>query len=77
MRQLRAAGRDRPDELLARISPAHSENVNFFDVITVNVEAELGKLDGGGSRPLRPAQLRELGLTHDVFLRHATLSACA
>ncbi|MGN9847055.1 Tn3 family transposase [Nonomuraea sp. H19] len=54
VRQLRAAGRDVPDELLAHISPAHSENVNFFGVITVDVEAELAKLDGGGWRPLRP-----------------------
>ncbi|MEU7003932.1 hypothetical protein [Nonomuraea sp. NPDC046570] len=42
-------------ELLAHISPAHSENVNFFGVITVDVEAELAKLAGGGWRPLRPA----------------------
>ncbi|MFI7643777.1 Tn3 family transposase [Nonomuraea sp. NPDC049400] len=55
VRQLRASGRDVPDELLAHISPAHSENVNFFGVITVDVEAELAKLDGGGWRPLRPA----------------------
>ena len=55
VQQLRAAGRDVPDELLAHISPAHSENVNFFGVITVDVEAELAKLDGGGWRPLRPA----------------------
>lgn len=55
VRQLRAAGRDVPDELLAHISPAHSENVNFFSVITVDVEAELAKLDRGGWRPLRPA----------------------
>nr|WP_236667562.1 transposase [Nonomuraea sp. K271] len=63
VRQLRAAGRDVSDELLTHISPAHSENVNFFGVITVDVEAELAKLDTGGWRPLRPAQLHELGLT--------------
>ncbi|MFI6910044.1 hypothetical protein ACIBKY_52915 [Nonomuraea sp. NPDC050394] len=51
VQQLRAAGRDAPDELLAHISPARSENVNFFGVITVDVDA---KLDGGGWRPLRP-----------------------
>jgi hypothetical protein len=34
---------------------AHSENINFFGVITVDVEAELAKLDGGGWRPLRSA----------------------
>ena len=44
-----------PDEILAHISPAHSENVNFFGVITVDVEAELAKLDPAGWRPLRPA----------------------
>jgi TnpA family transposase len=53
VRQLRAAGRDVPDE--PHISPAHSENINFFGVITVDVEAELATLDGGGWRPLRPA----------------------
>lgn len=52
--QLRAQGRDVPDEVLAHISPAHSENINFFGVITVDVEAELAKLDSTGRRPLRP-----------------------
>jgi hypothetical protein len=51
--QLRAAGRDIPNELLAHISPAHSDNVNFFGTITVDVEAELAKLDDRGLRPLR------------------------
>jgi hypothetical protein len=51
--QLRAQGRDVPDELLAHISPAHPENI--FGAITVDVEAELAKLDTGGWRPLRPA----------------------
>ena len=51
--ELRAAGRDIPDTLLAHISPAHSENINFFGVITVDVEAELAKLDDRGLRPLR------------------------
>jgi len=55
VQQLRAEGRDVPDEVLAHISPAHSENVNFFGVITVDVEAELAKLDGAGWRPLRAA----------------------
>ncbi|MEU4409076.1 Tn3 family transposase [Streptosporangium sp. NPDC023963] len=54
VRQLRVAGRDVSDELLAHISPAHSENINFFGVINVDVEAEPAKLDGGGWRPLRP-----------------------
>lgn len=63
MRQLRASGRDVRDELLAHLPPVHSENVNFFGVITVDVEAELAKLDTSGWRPLRLAQLREPGLT--------------
>ena len=54
VQDLRAKGRAVPDELLAHISPAHSENINFFGVITVDVEAELAKLDTGGWRPLRP-----------------------
>ena len=46
-----------PDELLAHISPAHSENINLFGVITVDVEAELAELDGAGWRPLRPSAM--------------------
>jgi hypothetical protein len=61
--ELRAQGREVPDEVLAHISPGHSDNINFFGVINVDVEAELAKLDGSGWRPLRPAQLRQLGLT--------------
>ena len=56
--QLRAAGRHIPDEVLAHISPAHSENVNFFGTITVDVEAELAKLDDRGLRPLRQPGIR-------------------
>jgi hypothetical protein len=37
VQQLRAQGRAIPDELLIHISPVHSENVNFFGVITVDV----------------------------------------
>jgi hypothetical protein len=55
VQQLRGQGRDVPDKILAHISPAHSENVNFFGVITVDVEAELAKLDPAGWRRLRPA----------------------
>jgi hypothetical protein len=55
VQELRAMGRAVPDEILAHISPAHSENINFFGVITVDVEAELAKLDQAGWRPLRPA----------------------
>jgi hypothetical protein len=55
VQQLRGQGRDVPDEILAHISPAHWENVNFLGVITVDVDAELAKLDPAGWRPLRPA----------------------
>ena len=51
--RLRAQGRDIPDEILTHISPAHSENINFFGIIAVDVEAELAKLDSHGHRPLR------------------------
>jgi TnpA family transposase len=55
VQNLRAKGRDVPDDILAHISPAHSENINFFGVITVDVEAGLAELDPAGWRPLRPA----------------------
>ena len=55
VQDLRAKGRAVPGELLAHISPARSENVNFFGAITVDVEAELAKLGPAGWRPLRPA----------------------
>jgi hypothetical protein len=51
--RLRADCRDIPDELLAHISPTHSENVNFFGTITVDVEAEPANLDECGLRPLQ------------------------
>ncbi|WP_318528368.1 Tn3 family transposase [Nonomuraea gerenzanensis] len=60
--ELRSQGREVSDEILSHISPGHSDNINFFGVINVDVEAELAKLDTSGWRPLRPAQLRELGL---------------
>ena len=34
VKQLRAGGRSVPGELLAHISPGHSDNINFFGVIT-------------------------------------------
>jgi TnpA family transposase len=51
--EMRAQGLRVEDEVLAHISPAHSENVNFFGSITVDVERELAKLDPSGYRPLR------------------------
>jgi hypothetical protein len=47
---MRAAGRQVKDDVLAHISPAHSENINFFGAIEVDIDAELGPT---GYRPLR------------------------
>ena len=58
VQQLRGQGRAIPDELLAHISPAHSENVNFFGVITVDVEAELAKLSPGRLASTAPCHTR-------------------
>jgi len=44
------AGSRIDDEVLARISPAHSENINFFGAIEVDIEGELGPT---GYWPLR------------------------
>jgi len=38
---MRAAGRRVDDEVLAHVSPAHSENINFFGAIEVDIDAEL------------------------------------
>ncbi len=51
--EMRAQGRQVEDEILAHISRAHSENVNFFGTIAVDIEHELAKLDPSGYRPLR------------------------
>jgi hypothetical protein len=50
---MRAQGRRIEDEVLAHISPAHSENVNFFGEIAVDIERELAQLGPSGYRPLR------------------------
>ncbi len=51
--QIRRAGRRIDDEVLAHISPAHSENINFFGAIEVDIDAELAQLGPTGYRPLR------------------------
>jgi hypothetical protein len=38
---------------LRRISPAHSENINFFGAIDVDIDGELAGLGPSGCRPLR------------------------
>jgi len=51
--QMRRQGRRIDDEVLAHISPAHSENINFFGAIEVDVDAELAQLGPTGYRALR------------------------
>jgi len=51
MDSMRAAGRLIDDDVLAHISPAHSEN--FFGAIDVDIDAELAQLGPTGYRPLR------------------------
>lgn len=62
IKELRAQGREVPDELLSFIAPGHRENINFFGFIDVDIEAELAKLDDGW-RPLRPTLVNESGTT--------------
>lgn len=50
---MRRSGRQVDDEVLAHISPAHSENINFFGAIEVDIEGELSQLGPTGYRPLR------------------------
>ncbi|HET6503008.1 MAG TPA: Tn3 family transposase [Amycolatopsis sp.] len=50
---MRAAGRRTDDEVLAHISPAHSEKINFFGAIDFDIEGELAQLGPAGYRPLR------------------------
>ena len=56
---MRAPGRRIDDEVLAHISPAHNENVNFFGSIAVDVERELTQLDPTGYRPLQEPPTRD------------------
>jgi hypothetical protein len=49
----RAQGIQIDDEVLAHISPAHNEPVQFFGSIPIEVDKELAQLDQAGYRPLR------------------------
>lgn len=51
--QMRRQGRRIDADVLAHISPAHSENINFFGAIEVDIDAELAALGPTGYRPLR------------------------
>ena len=50
---MRRSGRRVDEEVLAHLSPAHSENINFFGSIDVDIEGELAQLGPTGHRPLR------------------------
>lgn len=50
--QMRREGRRINEEALAHISPAHSENIDFFGSIDVDIEGELAQLGPTGYRPL-------------------------
>lgn len=50
---MRRTGRHVDDDVLAHISPVHSENINFFGAIEVDIDGELAQLGTTGYRPLR------------------------
>jgi TnpA family transposase len=50
---LRDTGRQVDDEVLAHIWPTHHENVHLYGTHTVDIDAELARLDANGYRPLR------------------------
>jgi hypothetical protein len=50
---LRRSGRRIDDEVLTHISPAHSEDIDFFGAIEVDIDAELAALGPTDYRPLR------------------------
>lgn len=51
--QLPGAGREVDSGVLAHISPARSQVVNYYGSITVDYERELAQLDQEGHWPLR------------------------
>ena len=63
--------------VLARISPAHNENIDFFGSLGVGIETELAQLGPTGYRPLRlRSTLRPCEvLTFGLELRKAALIA--
>ena len=44
LESMRRGGRDVEVQVLAHISPAHSENINFFGAIEVDIGGELAQL---------------------------------
>lgn len=53
---MRAQGRRVYPDLLVHVSPAQSDNIVLFGTITVDIDAELARLDPTGHRPLRNGQ---------------------
>ncbi|MGF6884339.1 hypothetical protein ABIA39_005574 [Nocardia sp. GAS34] len=51
--RMRRQGRRIDADVPAHISPAHSENINFFGAIEVDIDAELAQLGPTGYCPLR------------------------
>jgi len=51
---LRGTGRQVDDEVLAHIWPTHHENVHLYGTHTVDIAAELARLDANGYRPSAP-----------------------
>lgn len=58
VKSMRAAGRCVDDEVLAHVSPAHSEYINFFGFTDVDIDAVLAQLGPTGYRPLRVRDTR-------------------
>jgi TnpA family transposase len=54
VQQLRDCGRQVDQTLLAHLSPAQSQGIGLIGTITVDIDAELARLDPTGHRPLRP-----------------------
>jgi hypothetical protein len=50
--QLRGQGRRIDEDLLAHISPAHSQNIGLFGTITVDIEAERAQLAPPATTPV-------------------------
>ncbi|MEV0169301.1 hypothetical protein [Nonomuraea fuscirosea] len=62
IKELRAQGREVPDELLSFIAPGHRENIPRPRFIEVDIKAGLANLDHG-RRSLRPTLVNELSTT--------------
>jgi len=57
--QLQADSRQIDNQVLALISPAHNENIDFYGTFSFEVDQELAQLPGG-YRPLRQPRQEDL-----------------